>query len=144
LNDLEIIKYQPKDHREARRIYNNIYVKDFDPSFNADQLKELFGKYGDIKSCVVMQKPDRNGQLKPFAFICYERQGESAYGPECADKAVNDLHGKSLNGYTFYVQPALPLAQRQAQVQREQTRFKNSKKKCNLFVKNFPANFTTE
>ena len=29
-------------------------------------------------------------------------------------------------------------------IQREQQRFKNSKKKCNLFVKNFPANYKVE
>jgi RNA recognition motif-containing protein len=34
--------------------------------------------------------------------------------------------------------------QRQGVILREQQRFKNSKKKCNLFVKNFPAEFGVE
>ena len=138
------MKYQPKDHREARRIYNNIYVKDFNPKYDAEQLKAIFGKYGEIKSCVVMQKADKKGNIKPFAFICYERQGDPSYGPECADRAVLDRHLKEIDGdegHLLYVQPALPRPLRQAQVAREQTRFKNSKKKCNLFVKNFPNNF---
>jgi RNA recognition motif-containing protein len=29
-------------------------------------------------------------------------------------------------------------------IRREQQRFKNSKKKCNLFVKNFPPEFNEE
>jgi RNA recognition motif-containing protein len=42
------------------------------------------------------------------------------------------------------VQPALTAIQRQVVIQREQQRFKNSKKKCNLFVKNFPEGFSVE
>jgi RNA recognition motif-containing protein len=42
------------------------------------------------------------------------------------------------------VQPALTAIQRQVVIQREQQRFKNSKKKCNLFVKNFPPELSQE
>jgi RNA recognition motif-containing protein len=42
------------------------------------------------------------------------------------------------------VQPAIPIKHREGQIRREQQRFKNSKKKCNLFIKGFPPNFTTE
>jgi RNA recognition motif-containing protein len=30
----EIIRYQPRDPREIRRVYNNIYVKNFNPEWN--------------------------------------------------------------------------------------------------------------
>ena len=143
-NDFKIIKYEPKDKIDARRVFNNIYVKNFNPKYDVEQLKAIFGKYGEIKSCVVMQKVDKEGNHHPFSFICYERQGEPLYGPECAERAVNELHCNKLDDHTLYVQPALPLPQRQAQVARETTRFKNSKKKCNLFVKNFSEKCTKE
>jgi len=62
----------------------------------------------------------KDGIEKPFAFICYEREGDRNYGPECAMNAVNDLHDKEIDGFKVYVQLALPQAQRQAQVLREQ------------------------
>jgi RNA recognition motif-containing protein len=58
---------------------------------------------------------------------------------------VEDLHGKEFEeGVKIYVQEALPAQVRKAQLAKEQLRFKNSKKKCNLFVKNFPAEWTSE
>jgi RNA recognition motif-containing protein len=54
------------------------------------------------------------------------------------------MHEQEIEGLKIYVQPALPAEQRLAQVKREQLRFKNSKKKCNLFVKNFPNTYTVE
>ena len=91
-----------------------------------------------------MQRKDKEGNEKPFAFICYDRKDDKAYGPQCADNAVRELHEQVVDGHKLYVQPALPSDQRHAQVQREQIRFKNSKKKCNLFVKNFPNTYTRE
>jgi polyadenylate-binding protein len=91
-----------------------------------------------------MSKADKNGNEKPFAFICFDKVDDKSYGPKCADNAVTELHDKEIEGHKLYVQPAIPLDQRQAQVQREQQRFKNSKKKCNLFVKGFPPTWTDE
>lgn len=93
---------------------------------------------------IVLKKKDKEGIEKPFAFVCFERPGQPTYGPECASRAVEDLHDKELDGFKIYVQPALPADQRQAQVFKEQQRFKNSKKKCNLFVKGFPATYSSD
>jgi polyadenylate-binding protein len=119
-------------------------VKNFNPDWSEENLKAIFSKYGDIKSLIVLKKKDKEGIEKPFAFVCFERPGEPAYGPECANRAVEDLHDKELDGFKIYVQPALPADQRQAQVYKEQQRFKNSKKKCNLFVKGFPATYSSD
>lgn len=52
--------YNPKDRREVRKLFNNIYVKNFPADWNEQKLREIFGKYGEIKSLVIMQqnKPD--------------------------------------------------------------------------------------
>ena len=142
IQGLTLESYKPKERNDVTKIYNNIYVKNYNPAWDERKLKELFSKYGDIKSIAVMEKNDKDGNKRSFAFVCYDRQGQPQYGPECAHNAVNDLHEKELDGFKIYVQPALPAPQRQAQVLREQQRFKNSKKKCNLFVKGFPSTFT--
>jgi RNA recognition motif-containing protein len=130
---MTVIRYQPKDPREQRRVFNNIYVKNIPLTWTNEQIQSLFSKYGEIKSLVTMPINDR--VKKPFTFVCYEKEGDALYGPKCADTAVKELHDKEFDGFKLYVQPAIPKEERKAQVLRELTRFKNSKKKCNLFVK---------
>ena len=132
-NNMTVIRYQPKDPREQRRVFNNIYVKNIPLTWTNEQIQALFSKYGEIKSLVTMPINDR--VKKPFTFVCYEKEGDALYGPKCADTAVKELHDKEFDGQKLYVQPAIPKEEREAQVLRELTRFKNSKKKCNLFVK---------
>ena len=143
-NNMDIIRYQPKDPREVRKVFNNIYVKNFPSTWTQEQLKGIFSKYGEIKSLITMTKKGKDGVEKPFAFVCYDKPADRTYGPACADAAVRDLHDKEFDGAKIYVQPAIPSEERHAQVLREQQRFKNSKKKCNLFVKNFPNEFTED
>jgi len=55
-----------------------------------------------------------------------------------------------MNGYvidethTLYVKPALTKTERENEKLKEMIRYKNSKKRCNLYVKNFPPTTTTE
>jgi len=48
------------------------------------------------------------------------------------------------DGKKLYVQPALNLCKRQEQKLRETIKYKNSKKRCNLYVKNFDPKSTEE
>jgi RNA recognition motif-containing protein len=144
INGASILRYVPRDPREVRQIYNNVYVKNFDPAWTKDDLIKQFSTYGPIKSCVVMKKAGKDGVEKPFAFICFDKADDKSVGPASANNAVTSLHDQTIGEFKLYVQPAIPAQQRQAQVAREQQRFKNSKKKCNLFVKGFPNTFTTE
>jgi RNA recognition motif-containing protein len=53
---------------------------------------------------------------------------------------VRDLNDRDMgNGLKLYVKAALSKDERQAEKEREKLRYKNSKKRCNLYVKNFPA-----
>jgi len=136
---IEALPYNPKDRREIRKAYNNIYVKNFPDNWDEAKLREIFGKYGTIKSLVVL-KTLREGQDKEvaFAFICYEDPKDKEIGPRCAAAAVNDLHEKEFEGKKIYVREALKKTDRDAEKKKEMLRFKNSKKRCNLYVKNFP------
>ena len=142
---MTVIKYLPKDPREIRKIGNNIYVNNFPITWTTEFLTEMFSKYGEISSLVIINKESKkDGEIKPFAFVCYQKDGDINYGPECAEKAITDLHGQTFEGQEIYVQHAIPSQERQAAVEREQQRFKDSKRKCNLFVKNFPSTYNKE
>jgi hypothetical protein len=120
IEGLKLEPFKQKERNDASKIFNNIYVKNYNPEWKEAALTELFSKLGEIKSIAVMEKIDKDGTPKPFAFVCFDRAGDRNYGPDCAQRAVNDLHDKEIDGFKLYVQPALPAPQRQAQVLREQ------------------------
>lgn len=120
-------------------------MKNFPPQWTEKELGEYFGKYGEIKSLVLMKKVIEEGKEAPFAFICYEKANDKEYGPKCASRAVNELHDKEVApGLKLYVREALKKAEREQEKRKDQMRFKNSKKRCNLYVKNFPPNTTEQ
>jgi polyadenylate-binding protein len=84
------------------------------------------------------------GTLAPFSFICYEDPNDKEVGIKCAQRAVEDMNEKEIDGHKLYVKEALKKADRESEKKKEQLRFKNSKKRCNLYVKNFPPTTTEE
>jgi polyadenylate-binding protein len=75
------------DREERKILKNNLYCRNFPIDYTEDELKKLFGTYGNITS--IMIKP--NSDNKKQAFICYETGEE-------AKKALDDLNGKFLEG----------------------------------------------
>uniref|UniRef100_A0A8C8F058 RRM domain-containing protein n=1 Tax=Oncorhynchus tshawytscha TaxID=74940 RepID=A0A8C8F058_ONCTS len=65
---------------------------------NDEKLMEIFGKYGPTVSVKVMK--DDKGKSSGFGFVCFE-------GYEDAQRAVNEMSRKELNGRPIYVGPAL-------------------------------------
>ena len=64
----------------GNRLFTNLYVKNFPCiDFQDSQLGELFIKYGEISSAVVMR--DDKGQSKGFGFVCFK-------DPSCAQNAL--------------------------------------------------------
>ena len=146
-DECHAVKYQPKDKREFRKIYNNIYAKNFPMHWEEKEVRELFGQYGRIESL----KFDKNDKGS-YAFICYnsEDKAERDYGPQCAMKAVESLHnatevlGEKLTDKKLYVKEALKKRDREAERLRDTIKYKSSKKRCNLYVKGFPENMTEQ
>ena len=141
----EVIKYAPKDKREFRKAFNNIYVKNFPMSWTEADIRKLFGEFGHIKSLVMMKNPENTAQ---FAFVCFESEtdaNDKEYGIKAAMDAVKNLHGKKIDeAHTLYVKEALKKTDRDIEKKKEMIRYKNSKKRCNLYVKNFPPTTTAE
>jgi RNA recognition motif-containing protein len=108
-------------------------------------LRNTFSAYGTIKSL----KRDINPQTnQPFAFICFEDNENKELGPTWAQKAVDDLHEKVITEdgkeYRLYVSRALKKKERESEKKKELLRYKNSKKRCNLYIKNFPPETTEQ
>lgn len=54
------------------------------------------------------------------------------------------MHGTTCEGHTLYVKAALKKGEREVEKKKDMMRFKNSKKRCNLHVKNFLPTTTKE
>lgn len=87
-----------------------------------------------------MMKNDKGA----FAFVCYGDPNNREAGPQAAMRAVQELDGKQLEGKELYVREALKKSERLMEKTKEMLRYKNSKKRCNLYVKNFPPTTTKE
>jgi polyadenylate-binding protein len=80
LNEAEIFRYQPRDPREIRKVFNNIFIKNFSPAWNDAKLKEVFGRFGEISCAKIITAADQ----RRIAFVCYGKNDDKAYGPQCA------------------------------------------------------------
>jgi len=96
-----------------RKIINNVYVKNIPKDWTYIQVHDLFSPFGNIKS-LVLQEHEKFGQ---FGFVCYDDvEGKNKeYGPECAEKAIQELNGRDLGAeLRLIVVPALKKADRTA------------------------------
>lgn len=129
-------RFVPRKEREkllgekARR-FMNVYIKNFGDDLDDDKLKDMFEKYGKITSAKVMT--DDMGKPKGFGFVGFE-------DPENAEKAVEELNGKEVNGKTLYVGRAQKKSERAAELKRRFEMLKIERMSryqgVNLYVKN--------
>lgn len=110
-------------------------------SWEESHVRKAFEPFGRISS-LFLQK----NAIGTFAFICYgsEKESDREYGPKCANAAVQAMHEREIDGKKLYVTEAKKKEQRKTQLEQETQKYKNSKKRCNLFVKNFDASTTEE
>ena len=136
------MKFEPKDRRSFRRLINNIYVKNIPSDKSKEDVTELFKPFGHIKSLVIS-----SNDIGQFAFICYDDPSNQnkEYGPMCAQKAIDEMNDREIApGVKLCVKHALKKAEREIEKVRDTIRYKASKKRCNLYVKNFPNHYTKD
>uniref|UniRef100_A0A671VB57 Polyadenylate-binding protein n=1 Tax=Sparus aurata TaxID=8175 RepID=A0A671VB57_SPAAU len=140
LNDRKVFvgRFKSRKEREAElgaraREFTNVYIKNFGEDMDDEKLKELFGKYGPALSIRVMT--DESGKSKGFGFVSFERH-------EDAQKAVDDMNGKEMNGRQVYVGRAQKKGERQNELKRKFEQMKQDRMTryqvwgVNLYVKN--------
>eukprot|EP01114_Cavostelium_apophysatum_P004040 TRINITY_DN1417_c0_g1_i1.p1 TRINITY_DN1417_c0_g1~~TRINITY_DN1417_c0_g1_i1.p1 ORF type:complete len:601 (-),score=181.12 TRINITY_DN1417_c0_g1_i1:78-1880(-) len=122
-------KQRSQDEMNSK--WTNIYVKYLDKSVDDQKLREMFEKYGAITSAVVMT--DDKGESKGFAFINFENNDE-------AQKAIDDLNGKELDGKTLFVGRAQKKSEREKELKdmflKIQQERMSKYQGVNLYVKN--------
>ncbi|XP_077349240.1 polyadenylate-binding protein 1 isoform X1 [Lithobates pipiens] len=138
LNDRKVFvgRFKSRKEREAElgaraKEFTNVYIKNFGEDMDDERLKEMFGKYGPALSVKVMT--DDSGKSKGFGFVSFERH-------EDAQKAVDDMNGKDMNGKAIYVGRAQKKVERQTELKRKFEQMKQDRitryQGVNLYVKN--------
>lgn len=111
--------------------FTNVYVKNFGEDMSEEKLREIFCEFGPILSVRLME--DERGRSKGFGFASYKR-------PEDAQRAVDELNGKKLNGKILYVGRAQKKTERQLELKRKFEQLKEARKSryqgVNLYIRN--------
>lgn len=82
-----------------------LYVGSLPYSVNETQLRELFEPFGGLESVrLILDK--FTGKSKGFGFVEFESD-------ESADKAIQEMHGKEIDGRALVVNEARPEAPRE-------------------------------
>ncbi|GAF77407.1 unnamed protein product [marine sediment metagenome] len=82
----------------------NIYIGNLDYSLQEDDLKQIFGKYGEVTSVKIITDKF-TGKGKGFAFVEMTEEKE-------ATTAINELDGTEINGRNIKVNKARPPRER--------------------------------
>ncbi|XP_076137027.1 polyadenylate-binding protein 1A-like isoform X1 [Alosa pseudoharengus] len=138
LNDRKVFvgRFKSRKEREAElgaraKEFTNVYIKNFGEDMDDEKLREIFGKFGPALSIRVMT--DESGRSKGFGFVSYERH-------EDAQRAVDEMNGKELNGKLVYVGRAQKKVERQTELKRKFEQMKHDRmtryQGVNLYVKN--------
>lgn len=136
LNDKQVfvgpfLRKQERENAADKAKFTNVFVKNLSESTTDDDIKEAFGKFGNITSAVVMR--DSEGKSKCFGFVNFEL-------PEDAARAVQELNGKKVDDKDWYVGRAQKKSERETELK---GRFEQSIKEAvdkyqgvNLYLKN--------
>ncbi|KAL8144299.1 hypothetical protein V2J09_017331 [Rumex salicifolius] len=144
LNDKQVyvglfVRHQERYRGNQCPKFTNVFVKNLSETITDESLKEIFGPFGTITSCVVMK--DVNGKSKCFGFVNFEN-------PDCAEAAVEKLNGSSHDDKVLYVGRAQKKAEREADLRAkfEQAKISRFEKLqgANLYMKNLDDSIDDE
>jgi polyadenylate-binding protein len=133
--------YQERQSKldEARSQYTNIYVKNLDTETSEEDFRKMFEPYGIITSAVLQL--DDEGKSKGFGFVNFEDH-------EMAQKAVDALNEKDIDGKKLFVGRAQKRNEREEELRRsfEQAKMEKLAKwqGVNLYVKNIDDDWDDE
>jgi len=128
---LESLNNQPIKGRPCRIMWSqrdpslrksgkgNIFIKNLDKKIDHKSLFDTFQQFGNILSCKI--ELDETNESKGYGYIQFATQ-------EAADKAIDKVNGKMLNGKKVFVGSFVPRKERIAEAY--------NKKFTNVFIKN--------
>jgi len=121
------IMWSQRDPSLRKSGKNNIFIKNLAKDIDRKALYETFSQFGAILSCKI--ELDHKGESKGYGFIQFEKV-------ESAEKAIEMVDGKILNGKKVFVGKFIPKKERLAG--QGEARF------TNVFVKNLDDNVDDE
>jgi RNA recognition motif-containing protein len=133
------------------KMVNNLYFKNVPLDMSEADVKALFAPHGDIKSLIVSKN-----DIGQWGLVCYEDSTgkDKMHGPNAVKNATDALNDKVMSivknekgedkEVKMYIRNYLNKDERAREKFQETIRYKNSKKRCNLYVKNFPASWGKE
>lgn len=135
------VMWQQRDPSIRKSGVGNIFIKNLDPEIDSKSLMDTFSPFGNILSCKVrvrklkLVKKNENGETvfntetKGFGFVHFETQ-------EAADKAIEQVNGKEIEGRKVFVGPFLRKEEREKQ--------QGTRKFTNVYVKNLDISVDDE
>ncbi|KAM4563946.1 polyadenylate-binding protein 1-like [Odontesthes bonariensis] len=119
--------------------FTNVYVKNFGEDYTDGKLKEVFSAFGKTLSVRVMK--DEKGRSRGFGFVNYAHH-------EDAQKAVDEMNGKEIDGKVLYAGRAQKRLERQGELKRKFDQIKQDRiqryQGVNLYVKNLDDSIDDE
>ncbi|KAM0942737.1 hypothetical protein DsansV1_C14g0130321 [Dioscorea sansibarensis] len=112
LNDKKVYvgPFLRKQEREGvvdKAKFNNVFVKNLSEYTTEDDLKMIFGQFGEITSAVVVKEGD--GKSKCFGFVNFDN-------PDDAAQAVQELNGRKFDDKEWFVGKALKKSEREIEL----------------------------
>jgi len=91
---VQVTNFIPRPERLQRieQTWTNVYVKDLDLSVHEEQLHAIFSEFGEVTSCVVMRKENRDS--KGFGFINFKHHRDAVIAVQQMDK--REVAGKPI------------------------------------------------
>ncbi|XP_040009950.1 embryonic polyadenylate-binding protein-like isoform X4 [Xiphias gladius] len=119
--------------------FTNVYIKNFGEDYSDEKLKEVFSTFGRTLSVRVMK--DERGRSRGFGFVNYANHVD-------AQKAVDEMNGKEINGKIIYAGRAQKRLERQGELKRKFDQIKQDRiqryQGVNLYVKNLDDSIDDE
>eukprot|EP00002_Diphylleia_rotans_P010824 TRINITY_DN213_c0_g2_i1.p1 TRINITY_DN213_c0_g2~~TRINITY_DN213_c0_g2_i1.p1 ORF type:complete len:632 (+),score=141.46 TRINITY_DN213_c0_g2_i1:62-1957(+) len=131
INDIKVVvtKFVPRK-KPSEIKFTNVYIKHLDESITDQTLKEAFSAFGEITSAVVMTDGERS---RGFGFVNFAT-------PDAAEKAIQEMDGKTLGSRNLYCARAQSKSERQSLLRAKYDERKRENyrkyKDSNLYVKN--------
>lgn len=123
------IMWSQRDPSLRKSGVGNVFIKNLDKSIDNKAMYDTFSAFGNILSCKVAQ--DDTGASKGYGFVHFETE-------EAANKSIDKVNGMLLNGKKVFVGRFIPHKEREKELGEKAKLF------TNVYVKNFPEDFTDE
>lgn len=115
-----------------------LFIKNLNFSTNEDSLREVFSKIGNVKSCSISKKKDKQGVLLSmgFGFVEYKK-------PEQAQKALRQLQHCTVDGHQLEVKLSERATREKAPTDHKKQKSKKQKT-SKILVRNVPFQATVK